>query len=42
MPACSPRQVEIPSWRNHFDVVVGCESANEEDIDVPLVSIKFR
>ncbi len=28
--------------RNHFDVVVACEDENDDDMDVPLVSIKFR
>lgn len=28
--------------RKHFDVVVGCETENDEDIEVPLVSIKYR
>ncbi|KAG1679642.1 hypothetical protein FOA52_006159 [Chlamydomonas sp. UWO 241] len=35
-------KMEIPAWRDHFDVVVACEDENDEDIDVPLVSIKFR
>ena len=33
---------EIPAWRDHFDVVVACEDEEGEDLDVPLVSIKFR
>lgn len=33
---------EIPSGRSHFDVVVACEDEEGEDLDVPLVSIKFR
>eukprot|EP00887_Chlorella_sp_A99_P004082 scaffold23.g4082.t1 len=28
--------------RTHFDVVVACEDDEGEDLDVPLVSIKFR
>ena len=32
----------IPDYRKHFDVVVACEDANGEDLDVPLVSIYFR
>ncbi|KAK2076935.1 hypothetical protein QBZ16_005163 [Prototheca wickerhamii] len=32
----------IPDNRNHFDVVVACEDEDGEDLDVPLVSIKFR
>ena len=35
-------KVEIPDYRKHFDVVVACEDEEGEDIDVPLVSIKFR
>lgn len=27
--------------RKHFDVVVGCETEDDEDIEVPLVSIKY-
>lgn len=33
---------EIPPRRKHFDVLVACEDAEGEDLDVPLVSIKFR
>ena len=33
---------EIPANRKHFDVLVACEDAEGEDLDVPLVSIKFR
>jgi ubiquitin-activating enzyme E1 len=33
---------EIPDYRKHFDVVVACEDEEGEDVDVPLVSIKFR
>ena len=40
-PVVSP-QVEIPEWRKHFDVVVACEDEEGEDLDVPLISIKFR
>lgn len=35
-------KVNVPEWRSHFDVVVACEDENDEDVDVPLVSIKFR
>lgn len=28
--------------RRHFDVVVACEDEEGEDLDVPLVSIRFR
>ena len=32
----------IPSDRSHFDVVIACENSEGEDLDVPLVSIRFR
>ncbi len=35
-------KIELPAYRNHFDVVVACEDEEGEDLDVPLVSIKFR
>ena len=33
---------ELPPSRKHFDVVVACEDEEGEDIDVPLVSIKYK
>ena len=39
---CTIAKVEIPERRKHFDVVVACEDEDGEDLDVPLVSIKFR
>jgi ubiquitin-activating enzyme E1 len=33
---------EVPDWRKHFDVVVACEDDEGEDLDCPLVSIKFK
>ncbi|KAG2427387.1 hypothetical protein HYH02_014607 [Chlamydomonas schloesseri] len=38
----SVAKMELPSHRDHFDVVVACEDDNDEDLDVPLVSIKWR
>ncbi|PSC67218.1 Ubiquitin-activating enzyme E1 2 [Micractinium conductrix] len=38
----SVAKMEVPAERNHFDVVVACEDEDGEDLDVPLVSIKFR
>ena len=33
----------LPADRDHFDVVVACEGEDdEEDLDVPLVSIKYK
>lgn len=32
----------VPASRRHFDIVVACEDEEGEDIDVPLVSIRFR
>ncbi|CAI7775244.1 unnamed protein product, partial [Closterium sp. NIES-53] len=35
-------KLEVPAYRRHFDVVVACEDEEGEDVDVPLISIKFR
>ena len=35
-------KLQIPAKRKHFDIVVACEDEEGEDIDVPLVSVKFR
>mmetsp|Transcript_6972 Transcript_6972/g.20372 ORF Transcript_6972/g.20372 Transcript_6972/m.20372 type:complete len:1034 (-) Transcript_6972:1236-4337(-) len=35
-------KLEIPQYRNHFDLVVACEDEEGEDVDIPLVSVKFR
>ncbi|GJP35185.1 hypothetical protein CLOM_g19695 [Closterium sp. NIES-68] len=35
-------KLEVPAYRRHFDVVVACEDEDGEDVDVPLISIKFR
>ncbi|KAJ7559513.1 hypothetical protein O6H91_04G088900 [Diphasiastrum complanatum] len=35
-------KLEISPSRRHFDVVVACEDADGNDLDVPLVSICFR
>jgi len=35
-------KVEVPPTRDHFDVVVACEDEDGEDLDCPLVSVKFR
>lgn len=34
--------VEVPPYRRHLDVVVGCEDEEGNDVDVPLISIYFR
>ncbi|KAF9593372.1 hypothetical protein IFM89_022071 [Coptis chinensis] len=34
-------KVEIPSYRRHVDVVVACEDDEDNDIDIPLVSVYF-
>ncbi|KAJ4979112.1 hypothetical protein NE237_009892 [Protea cynaroides] len=34
--------MEIPPHRNHLDVVVACEDDEDNDIDIPQVSIYFR
>ncbi len=35
-------KLDISDWQNSFDVVVAVEDENEEDVDVPLVTIAFR
>ncbi|ESW14167.1 hypothetical protein PHAVU_008G258500 [Phaseolus vulgaris] len=35
-------KMDIPSDRNHLDVVVACEDDEDNDIDIPQVSIYFR
>uniref|UniRef100_A0A803MW84 E1 ubiquitin-activating enzyme n=3 Tax=Chenopodium quinoa TaxID=63459 RepID=A0A803MW84_CHEQI len=35
-------KVEIPPYRRHLDVVVACEDDDDNDIDIPLVSVYFR
>jgi len=38
----SVAKVEIPDNKHHFDIVAACEDDEGEDVDVPLVSIRFR
>lgn len=35
-------KVEIPPYRRHLDVVVACEDDEDNDIDIPQLSIYFR
>ncbi|OUZ99153.1 Ubiquitin/SUMO-activating enzyme E1 [Macleaya cordata] len=35
-------KVELPSYRNHLDVVVACEDDEDKDVDIPQVSIYFQ
>eukprot|EP00268_Persea_americana_P018202 TRINITY_DN1900_c0_g1_i7.p1 TRINITY_DN1900_c0_g1~~TRINITY_DN1900_c0_g1_i7.p1 ORF type:complete len:1072 (-),score=180.51 TRINITY_DN1900_c0_g1_i7:554-3769(-) len=35
-------KVEVPAYRRHIDVVVACEDEEDNDIDIPLISIYFR
>ncbi|XP_068636995.1 ubiquitin-activating enzyme E1 1 isoform X2 [Aristolochia californica] len=35
-------KVEIPPYRRHLDVVVACEDEDDNDIDIPLISIYFK
>ncbi|XP_020202542.1 ubiquitin-activating enzyme E1 1 isoform X2 [Cajanus cajan] len=35
-------KLDIPSYRRHLDVVVACEDDDDNDIDIPQVSIYFR
>lgn len=32
----------IPDDKNHFDVVMACEDMEGKDLDIPLITIKFR
>lgn len=35
-------KLDLPEYRRHFDVVVACEDEDNNDVDVPLVSVYFR
>ncbi|KAM7527640.1 hypothetical protein LguiB_031050 [Lonicera macranthoides] len=35
-------KLELPPYRRHFDVVVACEDDEDNDIDIPQISIYFR
>ncbi|GFZ19660.1 ubiquitin-activating enzyme 1 [Actinidia rufa] len=35
-------KVELPPYRHHLDVVVACEDDEDNDIDIPQISIYFR
>ncbi|CAL0309663.1 unnamed protein product [Lupinus luteus] len=35
-------KMDIPSYRHHLDLVVACEDDDDNDIDIPQVSIYFR
>ncbi|XP_020583193.1 ubiquitin-activating enzyme E1 2-like [Phalaenopsis equestris] len=35
-------KLEVPSYRRHLDVVVACEDDEDNDVDIPLISIYFR
>ncbi|KAK7387264.1 hypothetical protein VNO78_27922 [Psophocarpus tetragonolobus] len=35
-------KIDIPSYRRHLDVVVACEDDDDNDIDIPQISIYFR
>ncbi|KAL7247251.1 hypothetical protein ACSBR2_002217 [Camellia fascicularis] len=35
-------KVELPPYRRHLDVVVACEDDEDNDIDIPQISIYFR
>ncbi|KAH9736707.1 ubiquitin-activating enzyme E1 1 [Citrus sinensis] len=34
-------KAELPPYRQHFDVVVACEDEDDNDIDIPQISIYF-
>ncbi|KAI3819474.1 hypothetical protein L1987_13313 [Smallanthus sonchifolius] len=35
-------KMEIPPYRRHLDLMVACEDEEENDIDIPMVSVYFR
>lgn len=35
-------KLEVPASRRHFDIVVAVEDEEGEDLDIPLVSVRFR
>ncbi|KAG9155900.1 hypothetical protein Leryth_004149 [Lithospermum erythrorhizon] len=35
-------KAELPPYRCHFDVVVACEDDEDNDIDIPQISVYFR
>eukprot|EP01025_Chloroclados_australasicus_P042611 TRINITY_DN4529_c0_g2_i1.p1 TRINITY_DN4529_c0_g2~~TRINITY_DN4529_c0_g2_i1.p1 ORF type:complete len:1048 (-),score=190.46 TRINITY_DN4529_c0_g2_i1:257-3400(-) len=35
-------KIELPEWRQFVDVVAACEDENGDDVDVPLISIKYK
>ena len=35
-------KIDLPASRRHFDIVVACEDEEGNDMDVPLVSVRFR
>ncbi|KAL6534408.1 E1 ubiquitin-activating protein [Orobanche hederae] len=35
-------RAELPPYRRHFDVIVACEDDDDNDIDIPQISIYFR
>jgi hypothetical protein len=43
---CNPQvtvaKQQLTDDRRHFDVVVACEDEDQEDLDVPLVSIRYK
>lgn len=35
-------KVDLPSYRNHLDIVVACEDDDDNDVDIPQISVYFR
>lgn len=35
-------KAELPAYRRHFDVVVACEDEDDNDVDIPQVSVYFK
>lgn len=35
-------KAELPPYRRHFDIVVICEDDEDNDVDIPQISVYFR
>ncbi|XP_058214651.1 ubiquitin-activating enzyme E1 2-like isoform X1 [Rhododendron vialii] len=35
-------KAELPPYRRHFDIVVSCEDDEDNDVDIPQISVYFR
>lgn len=35
-------KMDLPTYRHHLDVVVACEDDEDNDVDIPLVSVYYN